>query len=177
MDLKAAGDRLYVVGTTRAELAGSHFDAITGCSGGQAPRPATDAPALYRKLHQAMRAGLVRAAHDLSEGGLAAALAESAFAGEVGADVDLSLLHRGSDVKDDVEALFSETCGRLLVEVEEKNGAAFEAALAGAAFGRIGKTIAEPRLRIRGVSGKTALDVDLARLKRAWRETLFKLYA
>jgi phosphoribosylformylglycinamidine synthase len=176
IDLKVPGSSLYVLGATRAELAGSIYDAVTLASGGHAPAPATEAPALYRKFHAAARAGLVRSAHDLSEGGLACALAESAFSGGVGAWVDLASLARDHDVRSDVEALFSESGGRLLVEVEAQNVRAFEAALSGCAFSRVGRTMREPRLTIRGLEGKVVLDVDLDRLKTAWRRPLFELF-
>ena len=75
MDLKVAGDRIYLVGETRDELGGSYWLEIAGGHGGRAPAPPLEAPRLYRKLHAAVKAGLVRACHDLSEGGLAVALA------------------------------------------------------------------------------------------------------
>jgi len=91
LDLKEAGNFLYLLGQTRDEMGGSHYHLVRGLSGGAVPRPDLErAPGLFAQLHAAIRQGLVRACHDLSEGGLAAALAEMAFAGGIGADVTSS---------------------------------------------------------------------------------------
>src|SRR5690606_13319177 len=70
-----------------------------------------DAPARYRQLHRAMREGLVRACHDVSEGGLAVALAEMCIGGRLGADIS-ELPHAQL-----ATALFAESQSRLVVEV------------------------------------------------------------
>ena len=75
------------------------------------PRRILDAPARYGRLHAAIRAGVVRACHDISEGGLAVALAEMCIGGRLGATIDALPDH------DPVVALFSESIGRFVVEV------------------------------------------------------------
>src|SRR6185436_3777194 len=81
MDLKESGNLLFVVGVTRDEMGGSHLGLVRGADGGVAPRVRTDEGlAAFDALHAAIAAGLVRACHDLSEGGLVVALAEMAFA-------------------------------------------------------------------------------------------------
>ena len=88
MDLKEPGNALLLIGATRDELGGSHCHLATGRAGGQVPTvDLAVAPQLFAKIHDAIRRGLVRSCHDLSEGGLAVALAEMAFAGGIGADV------------------------------------------------------------------------------------------
>ncbi len=97
MDLKAAGNVLYLVGLTKDELGGSHFALVEGLSGGEAPK--VDAPAAKKTfvaMHKAIHAGVVRACHDLSEGGLAAAAAEMAFAGGLGARISLTEVPTGN---------------------------------------------------------------------------------
>src|SRR5262249_55817697 len=80
MDLKAPGNALYLVGATRDEMGGSHYHLVHGMTGGDVPRVDTAiAPRIFRALHAAITGGLVRACHDLSEGGLAVAAAEMAF--------------------------------------------------------------------------------------------------
>src|SRR5439155_24695667 len=86
------------------------------------------APALLHGLHQAIQRGLVRACHDLSEGGLAVAVAEMAFAGGVGADVTLE---KDLPFADEV-LLFSESATRFLVEVTPANATAFQECFADA---------------------------------------------
>ncbi len=112
-DLATAGDALFLLGGTHSEFAGSHLDLVLGAPAraGSVPRPDPNAPARYRNLHRAIRAGLVRACHDVSEGGLAVALAEMCIGGRLGASVT-ALPH------DDITtALFAESTSRLVVEV------------------------------------------------------------
>ncbi len=90
MDLKEPGNRIFLVGLTKAELGGSHFALVGGCSGGDVPQVDAElARRTFAAVHQAIMAGTVRACHDLSEGGLAVALAEMAFAGGLGASIQL----------------------------------------------------------------------------------------
>jgi phosphoribosylformylglycinamidine synthase len=175
MDLKAPGEHLYLVGTTRDELGCSHWLEVVGGTGGRAPAPAREAPGVYRKLHAAIKAGTVSAVHDLSEGGLAVALAEMAFSGEVGARIELEHVTREPGC-DDRALLFSESCGRLLVSVPVGHESAFERLLAGTAFARIGETTDEPRLRVHGLGSEIAIDAPLAELKAGWQRPLVALY-
>ncbi len=160
MDLKAPGDALYLVGTTRAELGGSHYNLLHGIGGGAVPQPAPGALLTMRALHQAMRAGLVRACHDLSEGGLAVALAEMCLAGRLGAAVASPL---------SVVALFSESLTRFVVEVRPDDQAAFERALqaAGVPCQLFGAVSADDRLRI--PCADQNIDLPISALERAWR--------
>ncbi|MFN4293033.1 MAG: phosphoribosylformylglycinamidine synthase subunit PurL [Thermoflexales bacterium] len=138
MDLKRAGSRIYLLGETRDEMAGSLFDEIVGTVSARAPTLPKHAPALYAALHRAILAGLVRAAHDCSEGGLAVALAEMAQAGRIGIRLE-SLGHADPWV-----ALFSESNGRIVVEVAPEHAPAFEALLHGLPWAVIGVTVELP---------------------------------
>jgi phosphoribosylformylglycinamidine synthase len=166
MDLKEPGNNIYLVGLTKDELGGSHFNLVTGKSVGQVPRVDLElAPRLFGAVHSAISAGLVRACHDLSEGGLAVAIAEMAFAGGVG--VDLTALPGG--LNDDVK-LFSESCSRFLVEVKPQHAAQFETHFAELPLTKVGGTVAEPRLRVAGSDGEWVLWVKLTELKEAWQK-------
>jgi len=168
MDLKSPGNPIYLVGSTRAELGGSHFDLVAG-GGGDVPRVDLQlAPRLFGALHRAIFAGMVRACHDLSEGGLAVAAAEMAFAGGVGADLDGA---GGAGLADDVW-LFSESPTRWLVEVRSDACDAFESEFAGLPCRRVGRTVAEPRLRLGGGSGEWLVWASLDELKSAWQTPL-----
>jgi len=171
MDLKAAGNHLYQVGRTHAELGGSHYAKLAGLDGGTVPAPDLErAPLEMRRLHAALMQGLARSVHDLSEGGLAVAVAETAFAGGFGAELDLAQLG-AAKFTDDCDAdsvlLYSESCTRFLVEVTPANLDAFERALDGVPIARIGRTIAEPELRVRGRSGDELLRLSLNELRTA----------
>ena len=164
--LKAAGNRLYLLGETRAELGGSLLHALHGWEGGDAPAM-PDAPLdRYRALHRAVQAGLVRACHDLSEGGLAVALAEMALGGRLGARVDVGRLTAGGLAPH--EALFSESNGRLLAEVAPEDAAAFEVHFAGLPLIVLGEVQAEARLRI-VTDGAALLDLPVEDLVAAWK--------
>ena len=120
-DLLTPGNVLMLIGSTETEFAGSHLDLVHGepDDPGVAPAPDTDAAIHYRHLHAAMQAGLVVSCHDVSEGGLAVTLAEMCISGRLGATID-ALPH-----DDLVSALFSESVGRLVVELEPRSVSAF----------------------------------------------------
>jgi phosphoribosylformylglycinamidine synthase len=145
-DLAEPGDVLILIGRTDVEFAGSHLDLLTGApvNAGVAPAPDPDAPERYRRLHAAMRSGLVVACHDVSEGGLAIALAEMCLAGRLGATID-ALPH-----DDLATALFSESTGRLIVEVRPHDVDAFMTIL-GRPAARIGVVTDDSLLSITGV--------------------------
>ena len=130
MDLKNAGNVLYLIGETRDELGASHFALVNNVDGGQVPSvDPLKARKIFAALHGAIEKGLVRACHDLSEGGLAAATAEMAFAGGLGAEIDLTVVPTGDHEIEPAARLFSESNTRFLCEVVPANAAAFEDAL------------------------------------------------
>jgi phosphoribosylformylglycinamidine synthase len=176
MDLKTAGSRVYLVGATKPELGGSHYLGLLGREGGTVPRPDLGlAPAILRAVHAAIRSGTVLACHDLSEGGLAVAAAEMAFAGELGLEIDLAPMSlvgvRDAEKAFDPDAtrLYSQSCSRFLVEVAEGSAAAFERALSGLPCVAIGKSTSDRRLRIRGSAGLVLADLDIEELRRAFQ--------
>ncbi len=171
MDLKAPGDALYIVGETRPELGGSLYHRLHGVLGSSVPAPVPDAVETMRALHKAMRQGLVKACHDLSEGGLAVAAAEMAFAGRLGLQVDLAGLPRTPEVDKDDVALFAESSGRLLVEVAPGDTRAFEQALTGRPAARIGQVTEDPRLRVSRLEGGQVIDTGVDELLTAWQGT------
>ncbi|MFQ3592556.1 MAG: phosphoribosylformylglycinamidine synthase subunit PurL, partial [Gemmataceae bacterium] len=170
MDLKEAGNWLYLLGTTTKELAGSFLHRLTDAAGGSVPRPdLTLAPRLFAALHQAIRSGLVRSCHDLSEGGLAVAVAEMAFAGGLGADLTC---HGGSRDLDDQAAFFAETPTRFVLEVRPNQASALESALAGLPLTKLGNVVSQPRVRIAGSNGEWAIWASLDELREAWQAPL-----
>jgi len=162
---KQAGNHIYLVGETLDELGGSLLHEICGVSGGVAPRMPEDPLTRYRALHSAIAAGLVQSAHDLSEGGVAVALAEMALSGRLGATVDLQPV---SATLSAAPLLFSESNGRLLVEVTPEDAAAFEATLAGTTCVRVGVVEDSPTLQIARGS-ETLLSLPVVDLVRAWK--------
>jgi phosphoribosylformylglycinamidine synthase len=165
MDTKRAGNALYIVGTTRDELGGSLLAQHYGLPASHPPALPPHALEHARALHRAMRAGLVRACHDLSEGGLAVAAAEMALAGGLGLEIDLARIPTDlpADQAHPALLLFSESNGRWLVEVDPADADAFEQVLHDCTAARCGHVSEEPTLR----AGPIGLEV--ARLDQAWR--------
>jgi phosphoribosylformylglycinamidine synthase len=109
---------------------------------------------------------MVRSCHDLSEGGLAVAVAEMAFAGGIGADVD-----KHTSGPDEVR-LFAESPTRFLVEVRAQHAEPFRRLFDSLPVIEIGKTVKEPRLRIAGANGEWLVWAPLQQLKDAWQKPL-----
>jgi phosphoribosylformylglycinamidine synthase len=169
MDLKSPGNLLYLVGETKDELGGSHFALVNHLEGGNVPTVDPDvARRTFAAVHDAIRAGLVRACHDLSEGGLAVAAAEMAFAGGIGAKLELSSLPKLPTAT----LLFSESNSRFLCEVSPGSAAAFESKLADVPCVRVGETIEQQQLAATS-NGNTVVRVGLSELKAAWQQPLW----
>jgi phosphoribosylformylglycinamidine synthase len=197
MDLKTPGNRLYHIGLTKHELAGSHYKAATGTAAqqwssrglpsssldnfGDSTVPRVDlktAPRTFATIHKAITQGLIRSCHDLSEGGLAVALAEMAFAGARGAKINLqntpiddSINRDSSDASEAL--LFSESATRFLVEVAPDKVSAFENLFrtANVPFGHLGDVTASNSLEIDGPTG-AIVNLTLTVLKEAWQKPL-----
>ena len=178
MDVKRPGDVVYLLGETGNELGGSEYYAGKGYLGNRVPQvDAAKALRRYRLYHQAVVDGLIASCHDLSDGGLAVAAAESAFAGGFGMAVELGRVpFKGADSdRLDETLLFSESASRLLVTVHPDKAAGFEEAMAGDAFARIGEVTANKRLLVNGLSGAVVVNADIMELKEAWQGPLRNL--
>jgi phosphoribosylformylglycinamidine synthase subunit PurL len=166
---KQEGDAILLLGVTHAELGGSEFQyAVHGVTEGRPP--ALDL-ATERKLLDAVlgaiRSGLVRSAHDLSEGGLAAALAESCISGGIGANVELSANGLRADV-----ALFSESQSRIVLTAAPDRAEELKAAIAaGGVPVEIIGTVGGDRLRV-NLDGAAVLDEPVAELKSIWEDAI-----
>jgi phosphoribosylformylglycinamidine synthase len=176
MDLKAAGNLIYVVGRTYRELGGSHYYLVRGYIGNEVPRvrPETGVRT-FDALSRATEQRLVRACHDCSEGGIGVAAAEMAFAGEFGIEMDLSAAPRSEEVQRDDAVLFSESNSRFVVEVAPEDREAFERTLHGVDFACVGKVVEEPIFLVRGLHGEVAMEEDLFELKECWQAPLREL--
>ena len=180
MDLKKAGNWLYVLGETRDELGGSRygiwwrerFPSRGGGLFGSVPRvnPRETWP-LYEKLNEAMKNSLIASCHDCSDGGLAAALAEMALAGGLGAYGDLRKVPVTADLKAEGrtdKVMFSESNGRFIVEVGARARREFLALFKGMVVGALGQVRETPRLDLVDLKGKT-ISWKLADVEKAWR--------
>ena len=186
MDLKHVGNVLYQVGATKDELGGSHLSLVENLTGGNVPKvnPLL-AKRTFQALHKAIAGGLVRSCHDLSEGGLAVAAAEMAFAGGIGARIFLEQAPHHLDPAESDPAsganrmnallLFSESNTRFLCEVAPDAVGHFESIMGDVPHAAIGETLAEPLLQFVNVDPGNpyhVIEATLATLKEAWQKPL-----
>ena len=171
MELKEAGNALYILGVTKPEIGGSEYIRLHGELGGSVPKvDAETNMKTYQMLLDAMDSGLVRTCHDCSEGGLAVAVAEMAFTGDLGVDLDIGKVPVDEKMRDDI-LLFSESNGRLLIEVSAEKTEAFEKAMEGVAISCIGAVKTDPKLTVTK-DGKPVLEESLVELMKAWKTPL-----
>jgi phosphoribosylformylglycinamidine synthase len=182
MDLKQAGNVLYQVGITKLELGGSHWSLVTNSQGGDAPQvdPAV-AKSTFAALHRAIHNGLVRSCHDLSEGGLAAAAAEMAFAGGLGARLFLLEVPHTIDPGQAADLpgglptalLFAESNSRFLVEVSPNCVEHFEETMGDIPHSAVGEVTEVPQLvavDLDPVEDRHLIEIGIDQLKSAWQK-------
>jgi phosphoribosylformylglycinamidine synthase II len=173
MDCKQAGNLIYIVGTTYEELGGSHYYDIHGAVGNRVPRVNPEkGKKLMDSLSAAMGKGLVKACHDLSEGGLGVAAAEMAFAGGLGMTINLDKVPLGEKIIRNDSILFSESNSRFLVEVAPADKESFEQAMKGIDLAAVGEVNQSDKLEIYGVNGQKIAATPIAELKGAWQQPL-----
>jgi phosphoribosylformylglycinamidine synthase len=171
VDLKAAGNLVYLVGDTYPELGGSEYYKLKGFLGASVPKlNAAKARRCYYNLSKAMGEGVVKSCHDLSEGGLAVAAAEMAFASGLGLELDLKKVSAKDVARNDF-LLFSESNSRFLVEIAPQDRALYEEFM-GKYSRPIGKVTQEPKLLIKGLNGKVTVEAPLDELRQSWKRTL-----
>ena len=165
MDLKSAGNELYIVGDFEPVFDGSHLGLVEpelGIGASETVPTVSEAtPKVYRALHQAISAGLVKSSHDISEGGLAVAAAEMCIGGRLGLNLKFG------ERDEPLHILFGETTGCLLVEVSPADRAAFVAHFRGLPFTWIGKVTESQSLAV-FVHGIPVLDAPVADLAKAF---------
>jgi phosphoribosylformylglycinamidine synthase len=173
MDLKKVGSRLYLLGLTKDDMGPSVYREITGLRDNSLSK--TDAPKafeMYKALYAAMKDGLVLSAHDCSQGGLAACAAEMCFTGGIGAEILLgSIKYEGAN-RSPQTLMYSETSGRILVEVTPENAAKFETALKNFNYANIGCTLSKTTLCVTMENGAAWLDASIMELRKNWQEAL-----
>jgi phosphoribosylformylglycinamidine synthase subunit PurSL len=171
--LRRAGSVLCLIGTTENAMGGSVYARHAGLNGHEVPQ--TDCAGnlgLYRAFHEARKAGHILSAHDVSEGGLAVALAEMSFSGKAGVEIDLA------SVSDDLAtvSLFSESTGRILIETTADSLEALQAAFSGHAFAIIGQSSAVHSDFVVSRAGYGVIRESIASLKSLWKQRLVSFY-
>jgi phosphoribosylformylglycinamidine synthase len=159
---KTAGDRIVLIGATKADFNGSELQKMEL---GKIEGKLMDFDLAVEKENQAnvlkaIKAGLIASAHDLSEGGLAVGLIESVFDTGLGFDVTVDM---------DKTLLFSETQSRFILTVKPENVAAVEA-IFGSAAAQIGTVTADAVAKIAAANETITLDVKEVQTK--WEEAI-----
>ena len=162
MAAQAAGDQVYLLGQTGDDYAGSELQKmLTGdIAGTVADFDLNHVHAMMQTLLSLMEDGKVASAHDLAEGGLGVALAETLFKTDLGMNLKLDLTKN---------QLFSETAGRFVVTVKKEDAVAFEAALGDDAT-LIGEVTNSHWLQVRLADGN--LNKNVADLEQLWKEAI-----
>jgi len=162
-EFKQAGDLVYLVGHTYDELGASEFYQLFDELGANVPRVRKEeAKRIFLKMMQANEQRLIVSAHDISDGGLAVALAESAFGGNYGVDVDLPDTGIG-----EVAMLYSESPSRFVVSVAPENKENFEAIMEDDAF-FLGKVSKNAKMLVRK-DEREIIDILLDDLLATWK--------
>ncbi|MDX5488269.1 MAG: AIR synthase-related protein [Wolbachia endosymbiont of Andrena praecox] len=160
LDVKMPGDLIYVLGETLDELGRSEYQLYSGIGNNNVPKvDAKSARKLYERYNQAIKDGIIASAIAPNLGGLVIALAQSLIAGDLGAEIDLSLVPIGKIQNTDIInkiIMFSESQSRILVTIAPQNQKRFEELFEGAVYSCIGKVTEKKVLNIKDV-----LKVDL----------------
>ncbi len=184
-DFKEDGDLIYILGETREELGGSFYEKLMAQQNGDdrsdslfnlgdCPSVKTgEALELYRKLHKAMQEGLVKSCHDLSDGGLAAAAAESALGGRLGAEINLDDVPVSRGDFETTRMLFSETPSRFIVSVSSADKTRFEEIMKGTRTAETGRVTGGPEVQKNMLTftrnGRICLETDINSIEKAWK--------
>ncbi|WP_265022361.1 phosphoribosylformylglycinamidine synthase subunit PurL [Wolbachia endosymbiont (group B) of Ischnura elegans] len=155
LDVKMPGDLIYVLGTTHDELGRSEYQLYSGIDNNNVPKVnAKSARKLYERYNQAIKDGIIVSAIAPNLGGLIIALAKSLIAGDLGAEIDLSLVPIGKTQNTDIInkiIMFSESQSRILVTIAPQNQRKFEELFKGIVFSCIGKVTEEKALNIKDI--------------------------
>ena len=172
METKKSGDAIYIVGETFNELGGSEYYKLMGAIGKNVPKVrGLQARKTFKKITKAIDLGLVKACHDLSEGGLGVAAAEMVIGGGFGIQLDLRKVQK-KDIDRDDFVLFSESNSRFLVEIPQKATVEFEALMKNVVCAKIGQVTKNANFSVQGLNGDTTVEASIADLRKSWKRNL-----
>ena len=173
MDFKKAGNSIYAIGTTYDELGGSIYLENLGQLGLSVPKvDFKKAVKIFQAVEHATKSRLFASLHDCSEGGVAVALAEMAFAGGLGATVLLKDLPQKSKQRREDVLLFSESNSRFIAEVAPGHEKALAKIFKGLPFAKIGTVEASPELVVYGLKDQPVINAHIDELKEIWQSPL-----
>ncbi len=179
MDVKKPGDLVYVIGQTYDELGASEYLSYIGESSGRkryignkVPKvDAESAKRMYNALSEATERELVQSIHTPTIGGLGVALAQSAFAGGYGMEIDLHKIPYSGEPREDF-VLFSQSNSRFVVTISPDKKEEFEKLMEGNVYSQVGVVTEENRLKVNGLDGDLIIDTAIDHAKSVWQSTL-----
>jgi phosphoribosylformylglycinamidine synthase len=171
MDFKEPGNLIYVIGETKDEMGGSHYNLINNVMGNNVPKvdPAKGLK-IFNRITEAVQQDFIKSCHDCSEGGIGVALAEMAFSGGLG--IEARLQPANLTRLENSVFLFSESNTRFIAEVRKQDRKRFEGLMKGIPIGLIGRVLSKKDFRIYGIDGNKIVDVSIDKLKEAWQKPL-----
>jgi phosphoribosylformylglycinamidine synthase subunit PurSL len=197
MEFKQPGDLIYLLRGGVIGLAASHYEELSGWQSPLVPSiDLSKAALLYGKLHEAIRAGLVQSAHDLSEGGLAVATAECIIGGGFGATLSGEQLVQAMQTPNGKmlpvymqtisnrldTIIFGEGPAHIIVSIKPEDQERWQSLWQDFNCTCIGEVTAETNLRITHPAkdekgreidpNKKAIELDMEQLERAWKKEL-----
>ncbi|RLA63368.1 MAG: phosphoribosylformylglycinamidine synthase [Epsilonproteobacteria bacterium] len=162
-DFKAEGDLIYLLGEQSVGFAGSEFAELYKVSDEKLPEINLDAnKKMYQDYYQACQLGLIKSCHDLSDGGLVTAIAESSMGARLGARVEVD------GEQDKVNFLFSEGPGRFLVSVAPESKESFEKHFADVSYKSLGKVTSGDLVEV-NMDGEQVLNTSMDKMITAWK--------
>ncbi len=170
---KQAGNDIFLIGETKAELGGSEYHSVIhDLEGGTPPKvDEKKIKAIWDFIFELYQNNLVKANHDVNKGGFIITIAEMCFKNMIGADLDLNGCY-DEDLRDD-EVLFSESAGRFIIETSPKHhdkiieiSKKFEINVK-----NIGVLKSNPEITITGLKSKD-IKLDLKKLKQDFESTI-----
>lgn len=175
LDAKFSGDKVYVLGDTLDELGGSEYFSMVGehergerYVGNNVPKVnAEKNKRLYETLFSLINEELVASVQAVGRGGLGVALAKTAMGGKMGMDV--SFVEVSDDGLRDDFILYSESQGRFVVTVAEKNSGAFKSNMGGNNFVCVGRVRNDDSFIIQGKNGKEVIKTNIGSMLGAYR--------
>ena len=169
-DAKCAGDYVYVIGDTKAELGGSEYYSMLGATGNRVPEvDAEKFISLYGKVVESTGKRLFNSLITPGLGGLAVAFAKTAMAGRLGLDIDLGAIS-ASEKCTAAELLFSESNGRFVATVAPEKAAEFEALFAGYPVAKVG--VVTDKAAVTFKDGSEVISASLDDMLASYKGTL-----
>jgi phosphoribosylformylglycinamidine synthase len=174
MDVKSAGDLVFILGETKDELGASEYCEEIGIKNTLIPKvDAKSASDRYQRVYKSIQGGVIKSCHDCSTGGVGVALAECAFAGGIGMEIDLSKIPHHFEkypVRDDI-LLFSESASRLIITISPENKSKLLEIFDSSIIAEIG-VVKGNSFQVKGINQNFIIDDSLEDLKKSWQQTM-----